>query len=101
MRRSCRSSKLNGVGDERVDEEHRLLDRVLARPDRDQVGVVVLASQLGGRNAPDERGARAVHLVRGHLLAVARSAEDHAERLDTELPGREPRASAALMQKLG
>ena len=62
-----------------------LLERVLTRADRDHVGVVVLARELGGRDAPDQRRADAPHLVRGDLLAVARSAEDDAERLDARI----------------
>ena len=80
MRRTCRSSPENGSAMKRVDEADRLLDGVLARADRDHVGVVVLAGEDRGVHAPDERGADAAHLVRGDLLAVARPAEHDAER---------------------
>src|SRR5690606_14053316 len=40
-------------GDEAVDEGDRLLDGVLARADRDDVGVVVLAREFRGREVPD------------------------------------------------
>src|SRR5690606_9951759 len=68
-------------GDEAVDEGDRLLDGVLARADRDDIGVVVLARELRGREVPAERGPHALDLVGGDLLAVARSAEHDAERL--------------------
>ena len=69
-------------GDEQVDERRGLVERVLARADRDHVRVVVLAGELGRRDAPHQRRADAAHLVRGDLLAVARTAEHDAERLD-------------------
>ena len=68
--------------DEPVDEGRGLVEGVLAGADGDDVRVVVLARELGGRDAPDERRADAAHLVRRDLLAVAGSAEDDAERLD-------------------
>ena len=68
--------------DEGVDEQHRLVERVLAGADRDDVGVVVLAGELRGRDVPDQGGATSVHLVGRDLLAVARAAEHDAERLD-------------------
>ena len=71
--------------DEQVDEGRRLVERVLAGADRDHVRVVVLAREFRGRDAPDQGGADAAHLVRGDLLAVARTAEDDAERLDAGL----------------
>jgi hypothetical protein len=76
-----RSSPRTG-GDEAVDEGDGLVDGVLTGADGDHVGVVVLPGQLGGRDAPDERGADTAHLVGGDLLAVARSAEHDAQRLD-------------------
>ena len=68
--------------DEPVDERRRLLERVLARADRDHVGVVVFTRELRGRDAPHQRRTHAAHLVRRDLLAVARAAEHHPERLD-------------------
>ena len=101
MRRSWRSSKLNGVAMKVSMNSDRLLDRVLAGTDRDEVGVVVLARELGGRHAPDQCGASALDLVGGDLLAVARAAEDDAERLDARSSWSRTTARAALMQKLG
>ena len=45
----------------------------------------MLAGQLRGRNAPDQGGPSTVHLVCGHLLAVAGTTENDAEHLDAEL----------------
>src|ERR1700712_1890611 len=59
--------------DKRVDVENGLLDGVLARADRDQVGVVVLPSELRGRDAPGECCAGTEHLVGGNLFAVSRA----------------------------
>ena len=70
------------LGDEHVDEVRGLLDGVLAGADRDDVGVVVLAGERRSRFVPHEGGADAAHLVRRDLLAVARTAEHDAERLD-------------------
>jgi Family of unknown function (DUF6518) len=69
--------------DEGVDVEDGLLDGVLAGTDGDEVGVVVLTGELGRRNTPDQCGARAENLVGRDLLAVARSAEDDAQRFNT------------------
>ena len=41
-----------GLGDERLDERDGVVDRVLPRADRDDVGVVVLPAQLRGLGAP-------------------------------------------------
>src|SRR5690606_7683168 len=68
--------------DEDVDELDDLVEGVLAGADRDDVRGVVLARELRGRAAPDEGGADALHLVGRHLLAVAGTAEDDAERGD-------------------
>jgi hypothetical protein len=81
MRRAWRSPRERG-GDETVDEGDGLVDGVLTGADGDHVGVVVLPSQLGGRDAPHERRPDTVHLVGGDLLAVTRSAEHDAQRLD-------------------
>ena len=89
-----------GLGDERVDVADRLLDRVLAGADRDDVGVVVLAREDRGVHAPHEGRADALHLVRGDLLAVARSAEHDAERA-TPAAWSRATACAALMQNAG
>ena len=62
-----------------------LFERVLACADGDHVRVVVLARELRRGDAPHECGTDAAHLVRGDLLAVARSAEDDAERVDARL----------------
>ena len=70
-------------GDEALDEGHDLLEGVLARTDRDHIGIVVLARQLGCRQVPDQRGPNACDLVRRDLLAVARPSEHHAEGIDT------------------
>ena len=66
-------------GDEEVDQTGGLIDRVLASADRDEIGIVVLAGQERRRLAPYQRRARAPHLVRGHLLAVAGTTEDHTQ----------------------
>jgi hypothetical protein len=70
------------LGDEGVDERDGLGDLVLARADRDDVGVVVLPGELSGAQVPDECRAHAPDLVGRDLLAVARTAEDDAESLD-------------------
>src|SRR5690606_27434700 len=78
-------------GEERGDDGLGLLHRVHASTDRDDLGIVVLAGGRRGLGAPGERGPRALHLVRGDLLAVARTADDDAERLgigDRGLGGR-------------
>ncbi len=66
---------------ERVDDLQRLGHRVHPAADPDQLGVVVLTGQRRGLHAPRQRTARAGHLVRGDLLAVARAAEHDAETL--------------------
>src|SRR5918993_4729350 len=74
------------LGDERVDVADRLLHGVLPGADRDDVRIVVLACEHRGVHAPDEGGPDAPHLVRGDLLAVARSAEHDAECSDARGP---------------
>src|SRR5215472_5602652 len=71
------------LGDEQVDEADRLVVGVLARADRYDVRVVVLAGQERGGLVPHERGTDARDLVRGDLLAVARTAEDDTECRDS------------------
>src|SRR5690606_6897991 len=66
-------------GEERVDDGQRLLGGVHAAADADELGIVVLAGQLGGLDAPGEGTSGAGHLVGGDLLAVAGTAEDQAE----------------------
>src|SRR6185503_12952736 len=61
-----------------VDDLHHQLPRHQALAERDDVGVVVAARQLGALAAPAERAAHAAHAVGGHRLAVARAAEDDA-----------------------
>src|SRR5690606_28872837 len=81
-----------GLGDERVDDREGLLLAVLTGADADDVGVVVLARQLGRGDVPGERAAHAAHLVRGDLLAVAAATDDDPERTglgDDGLGGRE------------
>jgi len=78
------------LGEERVDVAERVVDRVQARPDRDDVGVVVLAREARGLDAPHQRGTDAGDLVRGDLLAVARTAEhDPARRRPGRLVSRD------------
>ena len=48
-------------------------------PMADDLGVVVLAAQLRGLDAPRQRAPDAGHLVRRDLLAVARAADHDAE----------------------
>src|SRR5215472_3395150 len=57
-------------GHELLDEAGGLLDRVHARAEADDVGVVVLPGELRGLVAPDDGGARPAHLVGGDDLAV-------------------------------
>ena len=64
---------------EGVDEGQSLFLAVLAGADGHDVRVVVLAGQTRGRIGPHEGGAHAFHAVGGHLLAVARAADDDAE----------------------
>ena len=61
MRRAWRSSRENGVAMKRSMNDGRLVERVLAGADRDHVRVVVLARELGGRDAPrpERHGCRA------------------------------------------
>ncbi len=101
IRRSCRVLEGERLRDEGVDECGGLLEGVLARADRDDVGVVVLAGELRRRGAPDEGGARTRHLVRGDRLAVAGAAEDDPEGLDARRPGRRRRPGAAAMMNAG
>src|SRR3546814_10905082 len=64
---------------EAVDERRGLLERVLAGADRDDVGVVVLAGELRGRDAPHQRRAHAAHLVGRDLLR----SEEHTSELQS------------------
>ena len=101
MRRTCRSSPENGVAMKVSMNSVTSLERVLACADRDHVGVVVLARELRGRDAPDECGADARHLVRRDLLAVARTAEHDRRVPRRPHPDRRTTACAARMQKAG
>src|SRR2546423_637199 len=65
--------------DEGLDELRRLVLRVHARADADDVRVVVLAAQAGGFLAPGQGGADAVDFVGGDRLAVAGAADDDAQ----------------------
>src|SRR5512141_866166 len=66
-----------GLQKDAHDGEGRLLgDHPLAQGE--DVRVVVLARRAGGRLAPAERAAHALHLVRDDRLAVSRAAEDDA-----------------------
>src|SRR5690606_37790638 len=67
-----------GLGHERLDERRRLLQRVHAAADGDDVRVVVLAAELRGLDRPGQDGADAGDLVRGDLLPVARPADHDA-----------------------
>lgn len=48
--------------DERVDQTHRLVDGVLPGADRDDIRVIVLTRENGGRVVPDQRRAHALTL---------------------------------------
>ena len=87
--------------EERVDEPDRLVERVLPRADRDQVRVVVLAGQLGGRGAPDQGGASAGPPC--WPPSPRRCPSRRTRRRAPRCPpaGRATTALAALMQKLG
>jgi len=65
--------------EERVHEGQRLLDRVHAPADADQLRVVVLAGQSRGLDAPRQRATRTGYLVRGDLLTVTRSPQHDAQ----------------------
>src|SRR5690606_28639122 len=67
------------LGQEHVDQRLELLLGVLAGAHRDHVRIVVLAGQARGLLVPHQRGADALDLVRGDLLAVAGAADDDAE----------------------
>ena len=54
-----------------------LLDADNALADRDDVGVVVLTGKARGGRVPAEGATDASHLVRHHLLPIARAAEDN------------------------
>lgn len=56
---------------------------MLAGTDCTDIGVVVFAGECRRRRAPDQGGANTVDFVGGHLLAVAASAEDDSQGLDT------------------
>src|SRR5699024_12438316 len=79
-----------GLVEERVDDREGLLTGVHAAADAHQLGVVVLAGQPGGLDAPGEGAARAGDLVGGDLLAVAGATQDDAEAagVGDELAGR-------------
>ena len=63
----------------RYDEGQRLLDRVHATTDTDQLSVVVLAGQGRGLDAPRKRATRTGNLVSGNLFTVARSTQHDAQ----------------------
>jgi hypothetical protein len=69
-------------GDESVDERYGFVDGVLAGANRDQIRIIVLARELGGRDIPDKGRAGAGYLVRCNLFAIARTTENDAESLD-------------------
>lgn len=69
-------------GDEGVDEQQGFFNAVLPGANRNDIGVVVFASKLGGRDVPDQRCANPSNFVGGHLLAVARATKDHAQGLN-------------------
>lgn len=68
-----------GGGQEGVDDGERVLGAVHPAADAHQLGVVVLAGQARGLDAPGQGAAGAGHLVGGDLLAVAAAADDDAE----------------------
>ena len=79
MRRVWRSSPEYGVARKISTNFVDSSTRVHPAADGHHVGVVVLAAERGGLLAPGERGAHALDLVRGDLLAVAGAADDDAE----------------------
>lgn len=70
------ATAFKGSGKEHIDHRKRRRFVGEARTDRERVGIVVLAGQLGDLDGVPERRADAVHLVRRHLLAVAAAAEE-------------------------
>ena len=68
-----------GLGKERVSEGHGLLNAVLTAPDRNDVGIVVLAGQLGRVEVPSERSTHPGNLVGSDLLTVAGPTDDDSE----------------------
>ncbi len=79
IRRWCRSAFDHWRGEERVDDREHLFFGVHAPTDADHLRVVVLARQFRRLDAPPQRAPHTGHLVRGDLLAVARSTEHDAE----------------------
>lgn len=69
-----------GRRDKRIDDCSRVLLRVHAGTDGDDLRVVVLARKLSGLDAPRESGANPGHPVGGQLLSIAGAADDNAER---------------------
>lgn len=67
------------LGKERVHQFHGLFKRVLTPSDSDYVGVVVLACQLCGVDAPRKRRSHAGRLVGRDLLAVSGAADHDAQ----------------------
>lgn len=70
------------LGDEGVNELFRLVDRVLASSDGDDVRVVVCASQHCSVMAPDERRSNPRNLVRSDLFTVAGAPKHDPEALN-------------------
>jgi hypothetical protein len=79
MRRWWRGSWENGVDTNASARRRGLLQAVHARTDGDDLGVVVLAAQLRGVDAPGQRAPDARDLVRRDLLPVAGAADHDAE----------------------
>ena len=101
IRRTCRSSPVNGGGEEHLDEAGHVLERVHPAADGDDVGVVVLAGQHARSPRYQASAQRMpVDLVGRDLLAVA-GAADHDAEAARPSRGRRRRASAARRQKTG
>ena len=78
-RLACLGSPENGVSTKAFANDTASVNAVHPRTEAEHVGVVVLAGELSGLRRPGERGADAVDLVRGDLLAVAGAADHDAE----------------------
>lgn len=65
--------------EEQHDEPLRQLGVIKSRRQRDEVRVVVLATEPGAVLAPGDDATGAVYLVRGHRLPVSRAPDDHSQ----------------------